>query len=194
VGNERSIHKRQINLASPISVGLLCLLSALVVNPWTAGWIRGPRALDYADVLRGYALCAAGLGAGLLVLGSLVGGGRHRRLDGVAVLVLVCSFIVLLDRALLAALGLPLWVYDTELSYRTGREADEPGRMGPPPTRCASTAAGTTTTISVAKPSGELRSAARNSITMGGVAEEPSNQLEAAAARASRGYQMINAG
>lgn len=193
---------RQIGGLAVSLIGLFCLLSALVVNPWTAAWIRGPRAVDYADVLRGYALWAAGVGGVLLVLGSLVGGGRQRRLDGVALLVLMCSFIVLLDRSLLAALGLPLWVYDTELSYR-----NRPGkvmslaRMGRPADQVRINRYGHhDDDFPVEKPSGELRGLLLgDSITMGeGVTREEAfaSQLEGLlAARGKPGsYQMINAG
>jgi len=194
---------RQIGGLAFSLIGLGSLLSAAILNPWTASWVRGARAVDFADVLASYALWAAGIGVLLLALGSLVGSGRSRRFDGLAVSALMISLIVLLDRLLLAGLGLSLWVYDTELAYRNRpNKVMTLARMG---------RAGDQVRINrhghhdfdfpVEKPAGELRGLLLgDSITMGeGVTREETfaSRLEKRLderGTGHRAHQMINAG
>lgn len=99
-------------------LGLLLVLSTVLVNPWVLPRVVGSSLVDHGDVLAGYAITALVIGALHVGLGALVASGRAPRLDGAVLLVVILSGLVLVDRLLLAFLGLPLWIHDSELGYR----------------------------------------------------------------------------
>jgi lysophospholipase L1-like esterase len=99
-------------------LGLAYLVSGLILNPIVAHALLGSRSVDYADVLFAYVAWSTAIGGVVFVLGRVVGSGRVRAFDGPSLLLVILLSIVLLDRLLLAGLGLPLWAYDRELGYR----------------------------------------------------------------------------
>ena len=118
---------RQLNNISSLigralqGAGLAALLSAAIVNPWTGALYHDPIE-NYVDVLGGYMICALLFGV-LLICGG-TGIARKGKRPEVGLLLLAISGIALLDRLLLAIIGLPYWVPDTDLHYRHRPNAD----------------------------------------------------------------------
>lgn len=99
-------------------LGGLVLLSAALVNPWTLGFWRLGDAVDFADVYRRYFWTALVLGLAVVALGRLVARAKSPGPAVLSVFALPIVLAVLVDRALLAHFGLPLWTYDAERRFQ----------------------------------------------------------------------------
>jgi lysophospholipase L1-like esterase len=97
-------------------IGLLMIASGLLINPWVGALWKGVRLEDYRDVLTGYFFWSLALGAITVALGRLVT--RSRRFDGLTLLTLVLSGVILSDRLLLVRHGLDVWESDPVLGHR----------------------------------------------------------------------------
>jgi len=180
-------------------IGGCILLSAAVVNPWTASLYRD-RPIHYQDVMLGYFFWSLALGVLSIVLGILVGRFRVSTLDNLTVLFVILASILLLDRLILAKIGLPLWVSDPLIHYRHRPSATKVA-LSPPHQVVRINAYGHhDDDFPLQKSSNEFRAVMLgDSITMGhGVdrSETYANQLErmlAGSATNHETYQMINA-
>lgn len=175
--------------------------SGLITNPFVAQMMSGGQAIDRLDVLWGYLLWSVALGVCVIVLAGQLG--RSPRGDGLVVLALLLSAMILADRYLLAKLGLPLWEHDPALRYRHRAGAvrlvnpnEANGRV-----YVINRHGHHDEEISVDKPEGELRGLMLgDSVTMGyGVVHEETyaTQLERILSQRDRAYrfhQMINTG
>jgi len=184
--------------------GLALLGLSTVMNPWVAGAVMGAEGAERADVLLRFFATAAPLGLLQLAAGSVVASGRAPRLDGAALALFLISSFLIVDRALLVGLGLPLWVYDSEIAYRNRpHKILSLARRGRPDAVVRINAYGhhDSEDFPVAKPAGEFRALMLgDSITMGdGVpsAETFSEQLEALVENRPsrfRSFRVINTG
>jgi lysophospholipase L1-like esterase len=197
-----SFDARRLGGGAVVALGLLVLLSALWLNPVVAGLLRGPRALDYADVLAGYFWSACVTGVTLLALGRRVMRGKSRA-DELALLAIVLSAAVLFDRYLLTRFGLTLWTHDAEVHYRHRPNAVRTlASVGRPGERIVINRWGFhDTDFPLQKPAREFRALMLgDSITMGfglTYAETFSAQLEKLLGPRDRkfaSHQVINAG
>jgi len=111
------ISTRQLASASLYIVSSVMLLSAVWINPWVGGWIKGARAPDYTDVQWSYFVTAVVSGALIAWFARKVSKGRSWA-DGAVLLVLIFVGFCLSDRYLLTRLRLTLWKHDAELHYR----------------------------------------------------------------------------
>ena len=83
-----------------VCLGALILLSAAAVNPWVG--VYYPDYIEnYRDVMRGYAILAAGLAALLAALGWTAARQARERWTGAAILTATAALILLADRGLL---------------------------------------------------------------------------------------------
>jgi lysophospholipase L1-like esterase len=112
-----TLNTRQLASGLLMAAGVFAILSALLLNPVVGQFLKGPRVVDFADVLRGYFWCALTAGLALIALGRRVLRGKSR-VDELALLAVVLASIILADRFLLTRLGLTLWTYDAEIRYR----------------------------------------------------------------------------
>jgi lysophospholipase L1-like esterase len=100
-----------------IGFGILVLLSGLVVNPWTGRLYRS-EVIVYYDVMRSYFLSAVSLSILLFGCALLLRFFLPKWIEGVSMLLLIVSIVVLSDRLLLARNGLPLWVADAQNHFK----------------------------------------------------------------------------
>lgn len=99
--------------------GLAMIASGALFNPWVNGLLKGPAAVDFADVYRSYFFWSWGLGAIAVWIGRRVAtASESSRLDGLSVLFLIVAGTLLADRFLLTRFGLTLWEHDPVLHYR----------------------------------------------------------------------------
>jgi len=99
-----------------IWTGVVFILSAGVVNPWTRGLYCNAEAacgLHYD----GYYVWAAVTGLLTIVAGKIFLNCRHAAVENVVVLFFTCVLFLMADRLLLAVTGLPRWKYDPENHY-----------------------------------------------------------------------------
>ena len=101
-----------------LTVGLTILASGVAVNPFTVGLWKGDEAINFRDVFHAFALAAAALGSALALLGVAIARGGPAWPARAAALLLVPALAVMVDRALLAHFGLPLWIYDKEAHFK----------------------------------------------------------------------------
>lgn len=153
-----------------VLMGLGIMATALVLNPWTGRLVWGVAVIDKRDVLTGYAITSLLLGGLIVYLGSRIGRQTDGRGDGVALLLVLVSLLVLADRLLLVNFGLPLWIHDPVLHYRHRPNAIRTlARAGRPNDRIEINAWGHhDTDFPEAKPEGEFRGLMiGDSVTMG---------------------------
>ena len=114
-----TLSSRQIGGGILVLAGAAMLASGVLINPWVARLLKGPAALDFADVNRSYFLWSWALGGLTIFAGRKVGGAKGKsRWDGASVLILLAASVILFDRFLLTRFGLTLWEHDPELHYR----------------------------------------------------------------------------
>ncbi len=111
------ISTRQLASGSLYIVSVAVLLSAVWINAWVGGWMKGARAHDYADVQWSYFVTAVVFGVAIAWFARRVSRGKSWA-DGAALLVLIVAGFCLSDRYLLTRLRLTLWKHDVELHYR----------------------------------------------------------------------------
>lgn len=101
-----------------IALGLSCAAAALVASRWaTALWYDGDPAV-LADVRQSFAVVAVVCGISLVLVGRRT---YRTTADGWAkagLVLAVAAVVVMADRTLLLAHGLPLWAADSELHFR----------------------------------------------------------------------------
>lgn len=108
---------RRIAARALVGLALLCLAAAVLYNPWLSRVLPGGAAVDRADVLLMFAVSCAVVAALALGFAARIARGPSVA-DQLALLFVVLALLVLLDRFLLAKLGLTLWEHDPELGYR----------------------------------------------------------------------------
>jgi len=99
------------------AIGAMVIGSGLLINPWGGRLWLGPRVIDYAAVLQGYAISSLVIGLAIVILGVAFGKAKRRWLDRVTIVVLVLGGAWLGDRFLLTRLNLTIWRFDPELHY-----------------------------------------------------------------------------
>lgn len=113
---EISYSRRSISMIFFV-IGCFAALSGLVVNPWAGHLYRGD-IINYTDVMLCY-FCTAVICAALMFICSiLLRKFSSKTIEGISMLVLAISLIILSDRLLLAKFGLPLWMADKENHFR----------------------------------------------------------------------------
>lgn len=183
-------------------LGIVVLVSSAMINPWVGGLYRQD-VVNFVDVMQGYCIWGLIVGTILFVLSCRMKGNLSDGVLNGSILFCTVLLIVLLDRLLLAIIGLPYWIPDPVIHYR-----HRPGAS-----RIVRDMTGKATQIQInryghhdddfpeEKPSGELRGLmVGDSITMGdGVhrGQTFANQMEGLLSRYGRSYdtyQMINTG
>ena len=139
-----------------LGAGGLLLLAALLVNPWTAGFWKGDRALDYLDAIASSArVCAIG-GVALVLLQGFVRRFGSAALRKTLVLAATLALFAGADRLLLAHFGLPFWIPDQEAHFKNRPNATRLSRAGHAVWRTNSYGY-SDDEFPVEKPAGELR-------------------------------------
>lgn len=197
-----SVRRRQASRGLALFGGVL-LLSATVVNPWIGARWRQVPIVDVADVMLTYAIWATALGVTQIFAGWAVANLRRPLVDRLVLTWVSVTCILILDRALLAAYGLPLWMAHPTAHYRhrPGVVRSFDGNPEPDLVYRINRHGYHDDEFPAAKPPGELRGVMLgDSITMGYrvVCDDTfSNQLErllAAGGTHARRVQVINAG
>jgi lysophospholipase L1-like esterase len=98
------------------ALGGASFLLALVVNPW-AGALYRRSIVNHLDVMAGFFAWAMGIGVVFCGLALWVRRKGQALPQGPLVLLIATLLLVLMDRFVLAALGLPLWVADADRHY-----------------------------------------------------------------------------
>jgi len=184
-------------------IGTGVLATAALLNPWVARIHYGPRIVDHADALAGYALTSLAGGLLILFLAHRIGRDDAGRGDGLALLSIVVVFILLADRLLLVRFGQPLWIHDPVLHYRhrpgAVRTLDRAGR--PDDLIRINSLGQHDTELPIVKPASEWRMLLiGDSVTMGDqvtYAETFAAQLEERLRRGEPAfpeYQVVNTG
>ena len=100
-----------------IAMGILVLLSAVIINPW-AGALYRRSIVNYQDVMLGYFLWAIAIGLLIVGIALAVRISSSKRLGRIVLLFTTFLLLLLSDRLLLVAYGLPLWMADMKNHYR----------------------------------------------------------------------------
>ena len=116
-----------------IATGLLALLSAIVINPWVGAYYRTP-IINYQDVLVLYLKWSVGLGVFMTLGGVVLRRFGSELAAKLALLVVSVAVVLLVDRLLLVALGLPYWIPDPVIHYRHRPNTVRSWWMGNPTT------------------------------------------------------------
>ncbi|MEO0453034.1 MAG: SGNH/GDSL hydrolase family protein, partial [Verrucomicrobiota bacterium] len=100
-----------------IAIGITIYASAMIINPWVVTlYLRG--ALNLLDVQMGYFVSAFAAGTVLILTGLVVNKVKLKGAEPLSALLISIVFIILVDRLILAFIGLPLWMYDSERHYQ----------------------------------------------------------------------------
>ncbi len=110
---------RQVAGLQVTLIGWVIIGSGVLINPWVARLTKGPRVVDYQDVLSSYFWWSLAIGATIILLGRAVG--RRTQpgwIDGFTISFIIVGSLIIVDRFLLTRFSQSIWQYDAEIIYR----------------------------------------------------------------------------